>query len=137
MVGKTKSKLVIIGALLSPLALGAVSAQADDSSICFFDKTHFQGAAFCPAVGSRKGRVEHPFGKRFRSVQLSGGTVVHICEYSGFGGRCMLVENSQPNLDALYVTNVESFEVLTVESSGARFFNHVGYADNGVHNAGE
>lgn len=124
----------IVGAAL---ALVAPVAQAADSSACFFNGTNFEGAAFCTSAGTRKGMVEHPFGKRFRSVQLTGSAVVHICEYSGFGGRCMVVQKSQPDLDTLYVNNVESYEVMTVESSGARFFNHVGYADSGVHHAGE
>eukprot|EP00439_Symbiodinium_sp_Y106_P089994 s1_g2530.t1 len=119
------------------LALGVSAAEAEDDRACFFNGPGFEGAAFCTSAGTRKGLVDHPFGKRFRSVELKGNAVVHICEYSGFGGRCMVVEKSQPDLDALYVTNVESFEVLTVESSGARFFNHVGYADSGVHHASD
>lgn len=137
MLGNTSGKTAIAGALLSALALSTEAAQADDNAACFFNGTNFEGAAFCTSAGTRKGLVEHPFGKRFRSVELTGSAVVHICEYSGFGGRCMVVEKSQPNLDALYVNHVESFEVMTVETSGARFFNHVGYADSGLHNAGE
>lgn len=49
----------------------------------------------------------------------------------------MVLEKSQPDLDALYVNHVESYEVLTTESSNARFFNHVGYADSGVYNASD
>jgi hypothetical protein len=124
-------RAVIVGAAL---AFSAPTVQAADASACFFNGANFEGAAYCTAAGTRKGLVEHPFGKRFRSVQLTGRAVVHICEYSGFGGRCMVVEKSQPDLDMLYVNNVESYEVLTVESSGARFFNHVGYADSGIHN---
>ena len=138
MAGNIK-RAAIVGAavaLLAPTALTS-AARAAESSACFFNGANFEGAAFCTSAGTRKGMLEHPFGKRFRSVQLTGSAVVHICEYSGFGGRCMVVEKSQPDLDALYVNHVESFEVLTVESSGARFFNHVGYADSGVHNAGE
>jgi peptidase inhibitor family I36 len=132
------NKLGVFGSvLLGALALGAPAANADDNIACFFNGTNLEGAAYCTSAGTRKGMLEHPFGKRFRSVQLSGTAVVHICEYSGFGGRCMIVEKSQSDLDALYVNNVESYEVLTVESSGARFFNHVGYADSGVHNTGE
>ncbi|MCE7999492.1 MAG: hypothetical protein HEP70_11590 [Rhodobiaceae bacterium] len=138
MAGNIK-RAVIVGAaaaLMAPSALTS-AVRAADNSACFFNGPNFEGAAFCTSAGTRKGLVEHPFGKRFRSVQLTGSAVVHICEYSGFGGRCMVVEKSQPDLDALYVNNVESFEVMTVESSGARFFNHVGYADSGLHNAGE
>ncbi len=127
-------RAVIVGAAL---ALFAPTAQAANGSACFFNGPNFEGAAYCTSAGTRKGLVDHPFGKRFRSVQLTGSAVVHICEYSGFGGRCMVVEKSQPDLDTLYVNDVESYEVLTVESSGARFFNHVGYADSGVHIAGE
>jgi Peptidase inhibitor family I36 len=137
MLGNTTEKIAMASAFICTLALATVPAHADENSVCFFNGTNFEGAAFCTSAGTRKGMVEHPFGKRFRSVQLTGSAVVHICEYSGFGGRCMVVEKSQPDLDALYVNNVESFEVLTVESSGARFFNHVGYADSGVHHAGE
>lgn len=127
----------MIGALMSVLALSTETTQADQNTACFFNGPNFEGAAFCTSAGTRKGLVDHPFGKRFRSVQLTGSAVVHICEYSGFGGRCMVVEKSQPDLDTLYVNNIESYEVLTVESSGARFFNHVGYADSGVHIAGD
>ncbi len=133
------SRTMSIGAALGVLALAAQAPAvlAADSSACFFNGPSFEGAAYCISAGTRKGMVDHPFGKRFRSVQLTGSAVVHICEYSGFGGRCMVVEKSQPDLDALYVNNVESYEVMTVESSGSRFFNHVGYANSGVHNAGE
>jgi len=122
---------------MSVLALSTEATQADQNTACFFNGPNFEAAAFCTSAGTRKGLVEHPFGKRFRSVQLTGSAVVHICEYSGFGGRCMVLEKSQPDLDALYVNNVESYEVMTVESSGARFFNHVGYADSGVHIVGD
>ncbi len=128
------NRSVIAGALM---CVGASGAWAADDRACFYNGTNFEGAAYCTSAGTRKGLVDHPFGKRFRSVELTGNAVVHICEYSGFGGRCMVVEKNQANLDALYVTNVESYEVLTMESSGARFFNHVGYADSGVHNTGE
>ncbi len=131
--GKIKKIVVLASAMV-----GAASvANAADDGACFFNSAGFEGAAYCTAAGTRKGLVDHPFGKRFRSVQLTGSAVVHICEYSGFGGRCMVVETSQPDLDRLYVNNVESFEVLTGETSGARFFNHVGYADSGVHNASD
>ncbi len=133
MLGKVKHA-VLLGVAT---ALVASVAQAEENTACFYNGPGFDGAAYCTAAGTRKGLVDHPFGKRFRSVELTGTAVVHICEYSGFGGRCMVIEKSQPDMDALYVTHVESFEVLTVESSGARFFNHVGYADNGIHNAGE
>lgn len=119
------------------LALTTHIARADENTACFYNGANFEGAAYCTSAGTRKGLVDHLFGKRFRSVALTGTAVVHICEYSGFGGRCMVVEKSQADLDQLYVSTVESYEVLTVESSGARFFNHVGYADSGVHNAGE
>jgi len=137
MLGNTKGQGALAGAFICTLALTTVPAHADENSVCFFNGPSFDGAAYCTAAGTRKGMIDHPFGKRFRSVELTGSAVVHICEYSGFGGRCMVVEKSQPDLDTLYVNNVESFEVLTVESSGARFFNHVGYADSGVHIAGE
>ena len=132
------NKRVTLGIFVATgLALGTHSANADENAACFYNGTNFEGAAYCTSAGTRNGLVDHLFGKRFRSVELTGTAVVHICEYSGFGGRCMLVEKSQPNLDTLYVSTVESYEVLTLESSGARFYNHVGYADSGVHNTGE
>lgn len=137
MLGKMKKILGPGAFVASVLALSTHIASASENTACFFNGTNFEGAAYCTSAGTRKGMLEHPFGKRFRSVQLTGTAVVHICEYSGFGGRCMIVEKSQSDLDALYVNNVESYEVLTVESSGSRFFNHVGYADSGVHNTGE
>jgi hypothetical protein len=137
MLGNINKTTAMGMAVATSLALSTHIAIANENTACFFNGTNFEGAAYCTSAGTRKGMLEHPFGKRFRSVQLTGTAVVHICEYSGFGGRCMIVEKSQSDLDALYVNNVESYEVLTVESSGSRFFNHVGYADSGVHNAGE
>jgi Peptidase inhibitor family I36 len=137
MVGNINKTMAMSMVVATLMALGTHVAKADENTACFYNDTEFEGAAYCTSAGARKGLVDHLFGKRFRSVELTGTAVVHICEYSGFGGRCMVVEKSQPDLDALYVNNVESYEVLTVESSGARFFNHVGYADSGVHHAGD
>jgi len=137
MVGNIQKIIAMSMVVATSVALGTHIAKAEENTACFYNDTEFEGAAYCTSAGTRKGLVDHPFGKRFRSVQLTGTAVVHICEYSGFGGRCMVVEKNQVDLDTLYVSSVESYEVLTVESSGTRFFNHVGYADSGVHNAGD
>jgi len=94
-------------------------------------------STFAHLPGSAKAWSTILSANAFALVELTGSAVVHICEYSGFGGRCMVVEKSQADRDALYANNVESFEVLRVQSSGGCFFNHMGYADSGVHIAGE
>jgi len=86
-------------------------ASTDPNRVCFFEGADFQGLLECAVPGEAKFSLPD-FDNLITSIEVKGEARVWICEHSGYGGWCEMIERDVKRIGDRWNNAVSSYQVV-------------------------